>query len=192
LRSEFVKQLAARLSISEESIRIELKKITQTPRAKPLIKEEPKTDSVLIFSSIREVEATLLKLMLKERSFIKQVKEHLGKDGFLNPQIRNVVNLLYTIDEEDKPIEPSRIVNCLSDNPSNQVVTRLLLEEDFGGDYKDYELVFEDCVKKLKEDNRHRICQQLKEEIHLAQEKGNTQRVEELLREFNALARRKI
>ncbi len=132
-----------------------------------------------------------MKLMLKERSFIKQVKEKLEKEDFLNPQVRNVVDLLYTIDNEGKPIEPSRIVNYLSDSPSNQVVTRLLLEDDFGSNYENCESVFEDCIKKIKEDNRRRACQQLKEEIHLAQEKGNTRRVEELLREFNTLARQR-
>ncbi len=190
LRGEYVKQLAARLSVSEENIRIELKKIIQPAGGRPLIKEEPRAaDAVLVFSSIREAEATLLKLMLKERSYIKQVKERLGKDAFINPQIRKAIDLLYTIDEEGRSIEPSKIVSHLSDNPTNRVVTRLLLEEDFGSGYEDSGLVFDDCVKKLKEDNRRRMCQQIKEEIHTAQEKGNAGRVEELLREFNALAR---
>jgi len=191
LRAEFVKQLAAKLSLSEEGMWIELRKLSQPAKGRVLAKKESKGESVMMFSSIREAEATLLKLMLKEKSFIKQVKENLEEEDFLSPQVRNVVEFLYTVGNEGKPVEPSRIVHYLHDGSSNQVVTRLLMEDNFGDNYENCEEVFKDCIRKIKEDNRRKICQRLNEEIRLAQEKGNAGRVGELLNELNSLVRNK-
>ncbi|MGE4357681.1 MAG: DnaB-like helicase N-terminal domain-containing protein, partial [Candidatus Omnitrophota bacterium] len=188
--TEFVKQLADKLSVSEESIWIELKKVCMRKRNL----EEKKitlSETVPVFPSIREAEITLLKLMLKEKSLIKEAKTILGEEEFLNPEIKNIISLLYTLAEEDRPIEPARIVNYLEGVTTNKVFTRLLMEEDLEETEQKFDSVFFDCVKKLKEDNRRRICIRLKEEIDSAQKKGDAGRVEELLREFNALARQK-
>ncbi|MCM8783672.1 MAG: DNA primase [Candidatus Omnitrophica bacterium] len=188
--SEFVKQLADKLSVSEESVWIEFKKIcSKNKNFEQKGFSLPETNTVI--PSIREAEITLLKIMLKDKSLIKEAKALLGEEEFLSPQIKNIIGLLYTLAEENKPIEPARVVNYLGEVSANKVFTRLLVEEDFGEAEQKFDTVFSDCVKKLKEDNRRKICLRLKEEISDAQKKGDTERIEELLKEFNALARQR-
>jgi len=185
--SEFIKRLAEKVSVSEESIWLELKKIRSKKKTNL---EDSLTQTVPIFSSIREAEVTLLKLMLKEKSLIKQAKIFLDEKDFLSPQIKNIIDLLFVLDEENKPIEPSRIISYLGEDSTNRILTRLSLEEEFS-DLENIDSVFFDCVRKIKEDNRKRICQRLKEEIDIAQKKGELDKVDKLLKEFNALARQK-
>ncbi len=190
LRSEFVKQLASRLKVAEESVWLEFKKISHGPRIRiGITKKEETKAPVLLCNTVREAETMLLKLMLEEKSFIKKVKKTLSENDFLSPQVRKVVNLLYTFDNEGKAFEPSRIVNSMEDNSTNQVVTKLLLGDALENNC---DIVFDDCIKKIKEDNRRRFCHILKDEIAVEQKKGNFQRVGELLKEFNASVKQKI
>lgn len=191
LRSEFIKQLASRLKVAEESVWLEFKKVSPGgPKIKiGITKKEETKEPVLLCNTAREAETMLLKLMLEEKSFIKRVKETLSENDFLNPQIRKVVNLLYTVDNEGKTFEPSRIVNSMEDNSMNRVVTKLLLGDALENNC---DIVFEDCIKKIKEDNRRRSCHVLKDEIAVEQKKGNFHRVQELLKEFNASVKQKI
>ncbi|MCX5656978.1 MAG: hypothetical protein NTZ48_01900, partial [Candidatus Omnitrophica bacterium] len=190
LRSEFVKQLAVRLKVAEESVWLEFKKVSHGPKIRiGITKKEETKAPVLLCNAVREAETMLLKLMLEEKSFIKKVKETLSENDFLSPQVRKVVNLLYTFDNEGKTFDPSRIVNSMEDNSANRVVTKLLLGDALENNCN---IVFDDCVKKIKEDNRRRFCHILKDEIAVEQKKGNFSRVEELLKEFNVSVKQKI
>lgn len=186
--SEFIRQLAEKILVSEESIWTELKKLRS--KKSTTADEDSIAEKIPIFSSIREAELTLLKLMFKEKSLIKQAKLIFGKDDFFSPEVKNIIDLLFTLDGENKKIEPARILNYLNKETANRIITRLLTEESFE-DLVETNSIFSECVRKLKEDNRKRICQRLKEEIDIAQREGDLERVGELLKEFNALARQK-
>jgi DNA primase len=192
LRAEFIKQVAEVLSVSQESLWIELQKLSQgtkVNRKAVFSKQEAPGESAFLFNSVREAEAVLVKLMLEEKSFVNRVKQALREEDFVNPQVRKVVGLLYASEDEGKSVEPSRLVNVLQEDSSNQVLTRLLME-DISGGHSD--MVFEDCVKKIKEDNRRRICQNLKAQLEMAQKEGDSGRAEELLREFNSLVKQRF
>ncbi|MCM8798484.1 MAG: DNA primase, partial [Candidatus Omnitrophica bacterium] len=79
--SEFVKQLADRVSVSEESLWMELKKMRAGKRG--VEKEDDSLrERIPVFSSIREAEITLIKLMFKEKSLIKELKSLMHEDFF--------------------------------------------------------------------------------------------------------------
>ncbi|MFN7169711.1 MAG: DNA primase, partial [Candidatus Omnitrophota bacterium] len=184
--SEFVKQLADKVSVSEESIWAELKKGRERKRGFNIEKGSLE-ERIPIFSSLREAEITLLRLILKEKSLVREARSLMEED-FLSPEVKKIVNLLFTLEEGNKPIEPSRIVSYLGEGFPNKMVTRLLMEEDSEEAKQDYTKIFSECVQKLREDKRRKTCERLREEIALAQKEGNLERLEELLREFNAIA----
>ena len=108
LKSNLVKRLAEALSVDEDAIRTELKKVRPDYDARQYIIEpqEGKKDS-------RNAEKMILSLMLEEGRFVKMVGENLSIDEFKDSSVRDIVKVILELYKEQKEIRPAKLINHL-------------------------------------------------------------------------------
>ncbi|MBU0478356.1 DNA primase [bacterium] len=121
-KSEYIRYLAARLSLDEASVLDELSKIED--QASERIFYHP---SATLLPTER-VEKHLLQLMLEDTDIVKKVRQSLGVEDFLNNDYRQIVGLLFKLDIAGKMFSCKNILNQLESDVLKDIVTGLVME----------------------------------------------------------------
>jgi DNA primase len=180
VRSNLVKKLAEALSVDEEAIRTELKKVKPDglSRAYSVTPVEAKRDS-------KSAEKIVLALMLEGALFVSRVKEALGADEFKDSTVRDVVRALYTLSASEKNITAVRLMNHFDNNEdaSDLISEAVHVSETLG----DKEKVLSDCIARIKKDNLNDRLVRLQDAIKTAHSSGDGDLVTKLVTEYNGL-----
>ncbi len=188
LRSGLVKKLAEALSVDEDSLKAELKKVKPDYRARLLAKEALPA-ATNRGSSIRSAEKMLLALMLEDRHFIKRTKDVLKAEELGSRTMVEIVRALFEYDPESKDFSASRLLNSFRDN---EEATSIISEAGAMNDIiSDKDRVFVDCVETIKRDKRKTELAGLQEAIKLAHASRDEKAVKELVEKYNRLVRPK-
>ncbi|MFA5275815.1 MAG: DNA primase [Candidatus Omnitrophota bacterium] len=181
LKSEYLKKLAQELDISEDAV------ITESNKAKPdkrNMTSPLKPDNKL--PNANPAEMLLIKLMLEETELINHIKDHLCPEDFQNEKIAKIVSIMFELVSEGKKIGPNTLINHLpQEDVSRLICESIFLPLQLNDGNK--EKVMDDCIRRLKSDKVKFKRLKLQEEIRIAQDAGNEQRLDNLIKEFQVL-----
>jgi len=171
-KSEYIRHLAARLSLDEASVLDELAKIED--QASERIFHHPSATPL----PTERVEKRLLQLMLEDTDIVKKVRQHLAVEDFLNNDYRQIASLLFKLDIADKMFSCKNILNQLENNVLKDVVTGLIMETI---PHSEKEKEVNQIIAKLKEKKINKRIAELNESLKKTKETGE---VRSLLRQI--------
>lgn len=182
-RSELLKKLSAKLSVDEDALKEELKKVKQdyserSERRYLVTPVQAKRDA-------RSAELMLLALMLESGSYVANISRELTPDEFKDSTARDVVNLIYEMHGSGQAINPAKLISHLGiGTEAARVVSEAVNILEFLTD-KDKALA--DCVTRIKKDNIHDKLDALQAEIQQAHNKKDEDRCNQLVAEYDSL-----
>ncbi|MBI4352431.1 MAG: DNA primase [Candidatus Omnitrophica bacterium] len=177
LRSAWRKELAERLSISEEALAAEIHKGMEKPRGAAAVPSFPAKKE-----AVPSGEKLLIGLMLDNLHFVTAVKAELHIEDFQHHRIRAVARKLF---ETSGGLSAARVVNFFKEDPESvEVVSSACAEADT---VSDKEKAFSDCLSWMKRTRLQNRREGLRAQIMTAQEQGDQRRLKELLYDFNQL-----
>jgi DNA primase len=184
LVSEYLKRLAQALDVKEEVLLQEIKKVKGDSRG-PVEAVRGRVSG----ESIHPTEKLLMKLMLEEGRFINRIKADIHPDDFQDARVSRIVALLFELIDSGKHIEPKGILSQFDD----EGVLRFVCESAFLPEIsqEDKEKVVEDCIQRLKHRRLMSQRELLHKEIKKAQDLGDEERLQGLMREFHQLTKKR-
>jgi len=187
VKSEYLRRLAQTLSVSEESLRVELKKGQDSGFRRD--SERERQPRGLVVEGLPVVEKNILRLMLEDRDYIPLIQEELNASDFENRDVRQIVSKvfeLFTRDKED--FTPARLTSCFDDQRIVGIISSLLAAEDIL--IGDKQKIHADCVNRLRQDRLKAQRKHLLKQIEIAQTAGDHQTITRLTEQFNQLIKR--
>jgi len=182
MRSSLVKKLAEKISVDEDALKTELKKVKPdyTIRRQIAPAAEMKRDLI-------GAEQMLLALMLEDAIFVDKVKGGLSLEEFKNTSIREVVAAIFKLREENIRINPARLINHLGTMEGAAVLVSeaVNLSEVLG----EKEKVLSDCISRIKRDNLKNRLEDLRVAIKTAQDKKDENRLKGLIEEYSVIVK---
>ncbi|MEI6863221.1 MAG: hypothetical protein WCK38_02340, partial [Candidatus Omnitrophota bacterium] len=177
-KSELVKKLAERLSVDEEAIRSELKKVkteSYVPKYTPLTAELKKTN--------RGAELMLLALMLEGGKYIENIKAALKLDELKDTSVRDVVSVVFSLHDTNIEVTAVRLMTELSESPEE---VKLVSEAaSIVETITDNDKAISDCIAKIKKDNMKDKLNIIQQEIKLAHTRHDEEAVRKLVSAYN-------
>ncbi|MCX5665990.1 MAG: DNA primase [Candidatus Omnitrophica bacterium] len=180
LRSNLVKKLAEKLSVDEDSIRQELKKVKPdyTMRVYGISPVEAKKDS-------KSAEKMVLALLLEGEGYVKKVRESLSPDEFKDSSVRDVVKAILDLSKDDRSINAVKLMNHFE---NNDAATTLISESVHLSETLDNrERVLCDCIARIKKDNVKDVLGRLQDAIKMAHDSKDDNLVTKLVTEYTEL-----
>jgi len=188
LKSEYIKLLSERISISENSLLKELNKIKVTPSQttynSPVIDKQ-------IDPAYPKVEKMLIKLILEDAQIIKSLKDRKPPFYLQDKRLQKILELSFQLYESYQDIKPNQIINYLDDKECSRLISELSSEETLVFETNDRENIIKDCLKQIESNNAKLKCQNLQIQIRSAEEEGDLVSVDKLKKEFNILIKMK-
>ncbi|MDO9463737.1 MAG: DNA primase [bacterium] len=162
-KSEYIRYLAARLSLDEASVLDELGKI-----------EDQVSERIFYHPSAtllptERVEKHLLQLMLEDTDIVKKVRRALVVEDFLNNNYRQIVDLLFKLDIAGKMFSCKNILNQLESDVLKDIVTGLIMETI---PHSEKEKEVDQTIAKLKEKKINKRIAELNASLGKTKETG--------------------
>ncbi len=177
LRSSLIKNLAEALSLAEETVILELKKMN--PQVHPFGNPGKIENLRKAGKKTKAAEKMLVSLMLENKEFIEQLKNKMHYSEFTDPVARKVVMYLYQNKEDT---QPAAILKNLNDEEASSFICNLLVGET---GVKDSKKSFEDCIRKIKIDSMQLKLNELQKQIKDSKQTGYE--FQELLENYHSL-----
>lgn len=185
LKSEYVKQLAEELNIREEALLREINKVKKEDKTglsfNPGIK-----DNIL---TIHPLEKLLVKLMLEEKGIVDRIKQVLEPSDFQDERVSRIVSIIFSFIEQGKKIDSNNIINYVEDKNISKLICESVFMPEVALEEK--EKIVDDCIHRLKKQGVKIQQQRLHEQIKTAQNTGDIDHLHRLMREFDALTRKR-
>ncbi|MBN1353312.1 MAG: DNA primase [Candidatus Omnitrophica bacterium] len=182
LKSGYLKKMSEELSIDEESIRIELRKLKPgQSRVTPVSQAAPEKKST---ASLAEI--TILAIVLEDSRCIAKIEKELG---FSNISTKHVVDIFQKISElskEGRKINPSYLISCFENKEIEEIISQAM---SFDQDGWEKDKVLEDCCRHIKKNNLISLLGSMQFKIKEAENASDTHRLKRLLSEYNDLIR---
>ena len=145
LKSSYLKKMSEELSLDEESIRAELKKLkpdfARTHAAG--IDAEPKT-----FGNLAEI--TLLAIALEDTDSVEKIEKELGFRSFKDESIARILEKIKKFHENGKKITPSHLISYFEDNRVEEIISEAV---SIGQTIQDKNKGLNDCFRYIKRNN---------------------------------------
>lgn len=182
-KEQYLRRLSTFLAISEESLRLELKKsiTTRGPRGTSHSYLEGKKNNEVP----KPVERNILKLLLEEESFIGFTKGELLPSDFQDERIRSVISKIYDWFDQGKRINVGSLITSFEDDTIQKMISYLVVEDEALKEHK--EKMHRDYIQRIKQEKLKLQRQGLIQEIKEAELSGNHHRLSELQQKFNEL-----
>ncbi len=190
VKAEYIKLLAQELSVKEDAVWEELKKIKRTPHHS--LRSGTGQVGYLEHGTkkpidISPAEKILARLMLEDVNIVKIVKGELKPSDFKNQDIRNIAEALFSIDIEEGLIDVCKLINSMEDKVPQNIISFIVNEEV---NIKDREKNVSDCIMTIKKENRNMLLKDIQNRLHVAQKSGYEEEEKRLVEEFNQLMKR--
>jgi len=189
IKAEYIKRLSQGLSVREDAVWEELKKIKKSHVRAEGFRLGGKAQSEKRKIEISPAEKILAKLMLEDVNVVNIVKDNLSPFDFKNPDIRHLVETLFTMDTEDNFIDATRLINYLEDKVAPHVISFIVNENM---EIKNKDRNISDCIKTIKRGQRDKVLKDIQNRLSIAQENGYEDEAKNLLEEFNRLIKRGV
>ncbi|MFA5084739.1 MAG: DNA primase [Candidatus Omnitrophota bacterium] len=180
LRSNLVKKLAEKLSVDEDSIRQELRKVKPdyTMRVYNISPVEAKEDS-------KSAQKMILALLLEGENFVKKIRESLSPDEFKDSSVRDVIKAVFDMSGGGGSINAAKLMNHFE---NNDAVTALISESAHLSETLDNkERILCDCIARIKKDNVKDVLGRLQDAIKMAHDSKDDTLMTKLVTEYTEL-----
>jgi len=183
LKSEYIKKLAQELEVREEALYSQIKKISKVSAGPAAQTVFPKPVSA------SPVEKLLINLVLEENQFIHRLKDHLTPADFQDARVGSIIGAMLELAEAGKNIEPRLLMEQFGRQDLSGIISEsVFLSEELSG--QDRDKLFDDCLRRLKQEKSKLHRQRLHEEIKQAQGAGDQDKLRRLLEEFHGLVKK--
>lgn len=183
-QEEAVKLIAARLNVSWEAVKSELRRINTEQRKKWPISDKIANKTHNIITDAKKIaEREIFRLILQNPGYLPAVKEELGErfyEKFADPVLRRII---YLFDQQGTRREQAAWLEKL-EAEERKVAVRFLMEKAPFGDSPE---VLRDFVGTLKARERAQRKEYLLRELARAEKNHDSQQVRALLEEINRL-----
>ncbi|MFH0764387.1 MAG: DNA primase [Candidatus Omnitrophota bacterium] len=182
LKSTLIKKLSDRLSVDEEALKIELKKVKTGYSERRYV---PDTAEARIDKNSAEL--IVLALLSEGGSLAEKAFDEISPDEFRNSSARELVNLMFSLHKENIRISPARLIS----HTSGSAEAANLISEAVGilEIIKDKDKTMADCIFRIKKDNLRERLNMLQEAIRLAHNRKDEGLMKALVSEYNDLVK---
>jgi hypothetical protein len=178
--------LAQKLSVSEQALIAELKKVRKMTGEKKTYGRSiaPRTP---VQEQMRVVESDILRLLIEEESFVEVTKKEISPSDFRDKQTREAISKIYDLFEQGKEINSVNLINSFEDQEMQHMIARVMAKESvIIGDKKK---IHSDYINRMKKDRLKGQMNILQKKISEVEQEGDFSQLETLLKEFNQLAK---
>jgi DNA primase len=176
-RTEYLSELVKRTGIAPSALAAELHKLRQ---GAPHPEQAHETH---YFPSLGP-ERLLVQLLLIHRSWIPYARTQVPCDSVQEPNLRAILQALYTLAPEGGELEVAALLERLQDERQRDLVARLVLEP-LGDEGVQQQI--DDCLTAIQRRGIEAQLKGLKEEMHEAERRGDMVRLARLQRQFAEL-----
>ncbi len=179
-QDEEIRKLARRISVKEESLYVELRKIkigsNKNKIGASLFGKEVK-------SGLVTAQHELVQCMLRDNYTIEHIKKELDLEDFTVPELKSIVSGLFNLHDSGKAAEPANLMNELDDERLNQLISQLVVDEKH---YEHTDEVVNGLINTVKNARLQKKYISLEAEIKREMEEGHKVNNEKL-QEYNRL-----
>lgn len=187
LKSEYLKKLSRELGVSESSLTAEIKKTKTTGYTdKRENSAGPRPDSRQAKSFCAE--SMLVKILLEENELIEHLREKILPKDFKDNRLSRIIARMFELSHDKEIARPQSLLNHFSETEISQTICELSASEL--PEISDKLKLLNDCVNKIKEKSRKSKQEDLCEQIRLAQQGKDENRIYQLLNEFKFLTKK--
>ncbi|MBU1853266.1 MAG: DNA primase [Candidatus Omnitrophica bacterium] len=187
-KAEYIKNLSQELSIKEDAIWEEVKKIKKGRSAYEMRTTGHPSDLLGTGESrkinIPPAEKILLRLMLEDANVVDRVKANLLPVDFKSSETRYLVETLFNLNRTADFIDVTKLINFLEDTVSPNIISFIVNEEIV---INNKEKNISDCIKTIKKERRDGKLKDIQNQIVIAQKNGHEDEAKSLLKEFSKL-----
>jgi DNA primase len=182
MRSELIKKLAQRLSVDEESLKTEMRKVkpdyvkSVNPEKAPQSKRDTHTAEMMV-----------LALLLDAGNYTGKIMNLVSSEEFKDSSIRDAVSAVYMLSKENINVDAARLINHLG---NGQDASALISEAvNILDTIQDKAKAVDDCIGRIKKDNIKERLAGLQDAIRTAHGKKDEAEVRKLVTEYNSLVK---
>jgi DNA primase len=178
-RTEYLSELVKRTGVAPAALAAELHKLKPgAPAAEPTVEAH-------YFPRLGP-ERLLVQLLLLHRDLIPYAQAQLPSDRVQEPNLRVILQTLYTLAQDTGAIEVAALLERLPDDQQRDLVARLVLEP-LGDEGVQQQIG--DCLAVIHRRDIEVQLKSLKEEMHAAERQGDMVQLAHLQRRFAELRR---
>ena len=178
-RTEYLSELVKRTGVAPVALAAELHKLRPgAPVSEP-------TAETHYFPRLGP-ERLLVQLLLLHRGLIPHAQAQLPSDRVQEPNLRAILQALYTLAQDTGEIEVAALLERLPDEQQRDLVARLVLEP-LGDEGVQQQI--DDCLTAIQRRDTEAHLKGLKEEMHAAERQGDMVQLAHLQRRFAELRR---
>ncbi|MFH1878577.1 MAG: DNA primase [Candidatus Omnitrophota bacterium] len=186
IQSDYLKNLAQRLQLHEQSLRHEIKKIKPDNAYSFHSRLTPETKQY----SYRGSELYLLALALTQKAMFEKILATPGIDGFRDESIRGVMLIARDIYEVSDEINLASLLGKLeAEKDLKSALVQAAAKTDI---ISDPEKTLEDCISCILKENRDENLRHLNTRLKQAEELKNEHEIMELITKINKIVKEKV
>lgn len=182
-KSEMIKKLSRSLSVDEDAVKAELKKVKPdfSERRSVIVPAEIKRDA-------KKAEIGMLAVLLDGNGdYADIVKRELPLEEIKSSSVRDIVDAIFLLRKENREINAARLMNHFG---SGSEAASLMSEAvSMLDSLADKERALYDCISRIKKDNIKDRLTMIQEAIRMAHSKKDEAKVKELVAEYNGLVK---
>jgi len=182
LKSTLIKKLSEKLSVDEEALKIELKKVKPDYSERRII-----TNTAPAKIDKNSAELIVLALLLEGGSLAEKALTELSADEFRNSSARELVKLIFSLRKDNIEISPARLIShtSASTDAANLISEAVGILEII----KDRDKTIADCISRIKKDNLRERLNMLQDAIRAAHSQKDEEKMKALVAEYNDLVK---
>ncbi|RKY38723.1 MAG: hypothetical protein DRP75_03970, partial [Candidatus Omnitrophota bacterium] len=182
LRDVYIRRLSERLRISQESLYLELEKISKKEKGRKRKEKEPISPSSFISSLEAKEERILLGLMFTEKKVFSLVKERLDPRMLRDTKVKRIIETLLC---EEGEISVASLIERLREEIEglDAFVSLSVSEAEKIAPERRGEVALE-CIGRIKEKEKQRRLLLLQEEISNAEKEESEELLNVLLQKY--------
>ena len=130
----------------------------------------------------------VLRLVLEDGDLISVTKDELDLNDFQDGHIRLIMQKIFELFDKGMEVNFQNLTGCFKDPQILQNISQLMVVDDFPA--ADKIKIHRDCINRLKQERIKSQRKGLVDQIKLAENSGDHNRVDELKEKFNQLIKR--
>jgi len=180
LKSAYLKKLSEKLSVDEESVRAELKKIRpgfpETYRTRAY--EENRK------SSANAAEIALLAVVLEDTGRIERIEKELGLASFKDGSIACILRKISEFHKSGRKVTPSHLMSSFEDAAKERIISEAVT---LGHTIGEKEKAMEDCFNHIRKHALKKTLSDIRFKIMDADSRADAEKVNSLIAEYGEL-----
>ncbi|MDD5005669.1 MAG: DNA primase [Candidatus Omnitrophica bacterium] len=187
LKSEYLKLLAERISINEDSLLKELNKIKPSQTTDNTAWDSEKN----ISQTYPKNERMLIKLILEDTKITDGVKGSISPGDLQDKRLQKILALVFKLYDSYSELKPNQIINYLDDENCIKLISELTSEEILNYETVNRDNILQGCIKEIKNGNIKMRCQILQTKIQEAESQKDNEGINKLKEELNTLNKKR-